>query len=75
MAEITNELLHEVPKSIQRDVSLLREGQAQAREEMIALRSPMHAIQQDENNIYGILARHDVRLDRIERRLDFAAAH
>ncbi|MBB6309481.1 hypothetical protein [Xanthobacter tagetidis] len=75
MAEVTNELLYEVLKPIQREVSLLREGQAQAREEMIARRSHVHAIQQDVNNIYGILARHDARLDRIERRLDLVGTH
>jgi hypothetical protein len=75
MAEVTNELLYEVLKSVQREVSLLREGQAQAREAMIALRGHMHAIQQDVNNIYGILARHDARHDRIERRLDLVGTH
>lgn len=30
----------------------------------------MVSMQQDINNIYGILARHDERLDRIDRRLD-----
>ena len=42
---------------------------------MIARRSHVHAIQQDVNNIYGILARHDARLDRIERRLDLVGTH
>ncbi|MEP9351186.1 hypothetical protein [Xanthobacter sp. KR7-225] len=42
---------------------------------MIAQRSPMHAIPQDVNNIYAILARHAAHLDRLERRLDPAAAH
>ena len=30
------------------------------------------SLQQDVHNIYAILARHDTRLDRIERRLELA---
>jgi chromosome segregation ATPase len=38
--------------------------------EMQAFRGRMVALQQDIHNIYTTLARHELRLDRIERRLE-----
>ncbi len=70
MAEVTNELMYEVLKSIQADVRHLKDGQGEIRHEIVSLRLSQLGIQNDIHNIYGILARHDERLDRIERRLD-----
>lgn len=38
--------------------------------EMQAFRGHLVAVQQDIHNIYTTLARHEVRLDRIDRRLE-----
>ena len=70
MTEVNGELIYEVLKSLQSDVRLLKDGQAEIKQELISVRGTMVSIQQDVNNIYGILARHDNRLDRIERRLE-----
>jgi hypothetical protein len=70
VAEINGELIYEMLKRIQSDVSTLKEGQREIKAEIGAMRGTMISMQQDIHNIYGILARHDDRLDRIERRLE-----
>jgi len=70
VAEVSNELIYEILKAMQADIRLLKDGQGEIKQELIAVRGTMVSMQQDINNIYGILARHDERLDRIERRLD-----
>ena len=66
----SNELIYGILRSLQSNVCLLKDGQAEVKQELISVRGTLVAIQHDTNNIYGILARHDNRLDRIERRLD-----
>lgn len=86
MAEITNELLIEVPKSIPQGAALgarvpearkeLEASQRlEAREEVIARRDPRQAFGQDMNTIYGMHAGRDARLARIERRLGLVGIH
>jgi hypothetical protein len=70
MTGVTDELMYEVLKSIQRDVHTLKDGQREIKQELVSLRGYALSIQTDIHNIYGILGRHDDRLDRIERRLD-----
>ena len=70
MAEVSNELIYEILKAMQADIRLLKDGQGEIKQELIAVRGTMVSMQQDINNIYGVLARHDERLDRIERRLE-----
>ncbi len=70
MAEVTNDLMFEVLKNIQHDVRLLRDGQGEIRQELNAIRGHLISMQGDIHNIYGILGRHDERLDRIDRRLE-----
>ncbi|PTM90201.1 hypothetical protein [Mycoplana dimorpha] len=70
MAEITNELMFELLKKIQADTNTLKQGQSEIRAELNALRGTMISVQQDIHNIYGILSRHETRLDRIENRLE-----
>jgi hypothetical protein len=70
MAEITNELMYDVLKALRAEVGELREGQREIRTELQAVRGHVAATQTDVGNIYSILARQDIRLDRIERRLD-----
>ena len=70
VAEIDGDLIYEILKSIQQDVRLLKEGQGELRQELISVRGQLVSINQDVNNIYSTLARHDVHFDRIERRLE-----
>ena len=70
MAEVDGDLIYEVLKSIQGDMRLLKNGVGEIKQELIAVRGTMVSMQQDINNIYGILARHDQRLDRMEHRLE-----
>jgi len=70
MAEVTNELIFEVLKSLHADVRVLKDGQREIKQELISIRGQLIAMNQDIHNIYGILSRHDERLDRIEKRLE-----
>jgi septal ring factor EnvC (AmiA/AmiB activator) len=70
MTEITNELMYEVLKKIQSDVSELKQGQRETNARLNALTTHFVGLQQDISNIYATLTRHDARLDRIERRLE-----
>jgi hypothetical protein len=62
MAEVTNEVIFEILKNLQKDARLLKDGQSEIKQELIS--------SEDINNIYGILSRHDQRLDGIDRRLE-----
>ena len=70
MAEVSMELMFEVLKQIRdRQVGMdLKIDELKG--EMQAFRGHMVALQQDIHNIYTTLARHEIRLDRIERRLE-----
>ncbi len=70
MTEITNELMYEVLKAIQRDLHDVKLSVAEVKVELNAVRGHMISMQQDIHNIYAVLTRHESRLDRIERRLE-----
>lgn len=70
MSEVTNELMFEVLKAMQKDLRDVKTGQTELREEFGAMRGHMLAMQRDIANIYDVLGRHEVRLDRIEKRLE-----
>lgn len=70
MAEATNELMYELLKNLQHDMRLLKDGQGEIKQELISIRGHVISVHQDIHNIYGVLARHDQRLDRIEQRLE-----
>jgi predicted nucleic acid-binding Zn-ribbon protein len=70
MADISNELLYEVLKKVQSDISDIKSDVSEVKREFNAMRGHMIAIQSDIHNIYGILARQDDRLERVERRLE-----
>ena len=69
MAEVSNELIYEVLKQIQERGNGTDRKVDELKSEMQAFRGHLIALQQDVHNIYTVLARHDSRLDRIERRL------
>ncbi len=70
MAEATNELMYELMKRMNHEFSEMRRDISEIKTELNVVRGHLIGIQTDIHNIYGILARHDERLDRIERRLD-----
>lgn len=70
MAEINGELIYEMLKRMHGDILTLKDGQKEIKAEIGAMRGTVVSMQQDIHNIYGVLARHDERLDRIERRLE-----
>jgi DNA repair ATPase RecN len=72
MAEVTNELMYEVLKQLQDRMTSFDKKLDEVRSEMQAMRIHSVAVQQDIQNIYSIFARHDGRLERIERRLEVA---
>jgi hypothetical protein len=57
-------------KQLQPDVAGLKDAWLENTAALNAIRTPMIAQSQDIQNIYTILARHDGRLARIERRLE-----
>lgn len=78
MAEVTNELIYEILKGIQFRLDKIEAGIDELRQGHSAMRGHMISIQTDISNIYGILGRHDQRLERIEKRLElheFAEPH
>jgi len=70
MAGAANELIYDILKALQRDVGELKSGIGDIKTELNALRGHMISLQQDVHNIYGILGRHDLHLERIENRLE-----
>jgi hypothetical protein len=74
MVEVTNELMYEVLKQLQSDMAGMKDAWHETNVRLNALQSHMIGLQQDVQNIYSILTRHDSRLERIERRLDIVEA-
>ena len=70
MAEITNELMYELLKKMNQRFDRIENGLGELKNEMQSMRGTLISVQQDVHNIYGILSRHDVRLERIENRLE-----
>jgi hypothetical protein len=70
MTEVTNEPMYELLKNIHQRMDRLENGLGEIKHEIISVRLSLMGTQTDVHNIYGMLARHDERLDRIERRLE-----
>jgi predicted nuclease with TOPRIM domain len=72
MAEpvVTNELMYELLRRMQNDISGLKEGQKELRSEMSSLRNHLHVLQGDVNHLYTSLEKVHLRLERIENRLE-----
>ncbi|RWC47470.1 hypothetical protein [Mesorhizobium sp.] len=70
MPEVTNELTFELMKRVHHEIGELRQDVSETKRELNVMRGHMVATQSDIHNIYGILARQDERLERIDRRLD-----
>jgi hypothetical protein len=74
MAEVTNELIYEVLKSMQTRLSNIEMGMAEMRTELRELRGHMLAVQTDIANLYVGQGNIEARLGRIERRLELTDA-
>jgi tetrahydromethanopterin S-methyltransferase subunit G len=70
MAEAISEFMYGLLKKMQERFDKVDFALAELKSEVNNLRGTMVAVQGDIHNIYGVLARHDERLDRIERRLE-----
>ena len=70
MAEVDGDLIHEILKNVQGGLDKIDAGIGEIRHEIVSMRLSQMGMQNDIHNIYGILARHDERLDRIEHRLE-----
>jgi predicted nucleic acid-binding Zn-ribbon protein len=70
MAEVTNELMYELLKKLNARFDRVDASLAELRAEANSLLGTMIAIQQDIHNMYTTLSRHELRLDRIENRLE-----
>ncbi len=74
MAEVTNELIYEVLKSVQSPIGNLEEEVREIKTELRAVKGHLHAIQIDVENLYQSVATVDLRVQRIERRLELSDA-
>ena len=70
MAEVTNELMYETLKRMHARFDKVDTALQEVKVELNSMRGTIVSIQSDIHNIYGILGRHDDRLDRIEKRLE-----
>jgi archaellum component FlaC len=73
MAEVTNELMYELLKRVHHDMSQMKDDMRMLSNEMQAMRTHFSGFQRDISNIYDKLVGHELRLERIERRLDLVA--
>ena len=70
MAEVSNDLIYEVLRNLQDRMSRFEQTQSEMKTELQAMRGHMLAQQTDTSNLYSVSARQELRLERIERRLD-----
>ena len=70
MPEVTKELMFGLMKRVHHEIGELRQDVSETKRELNVMRGHMVATQSDIHNVYGILARQDERLERIDRRLD-----
>jgi septal ring factor EnvC (AmiA/AmiB activator) len=70
LVEVTNELIYDILKKVQEQLGRLEAGQRGIQEELRAIREHQLGMQRDISNIYDSLARLEVRVDHIERRLE-----
>jgi chromosome segregation ATPase len=70
MAEVSSDLMLEILKALQQDSGEVKSNIGDIKAELNAIRGHLISLQQDVHNVYGIMGRHDVHLERIERRLE-----
>lgn len=70
MADISNELMYELLKKMQADISSLKHGQREHRDDILSLRNQIHGMQGDINSLRGSIGHIEDRLERIDNRLE-----
>lgn len=70
MVEVTQDLIYEVLRNIQGDVSNLKGNVRELRQDNVSIRNHLHLLQGDVNNLHGTVGQIVDRLERIENRLD-----
>jgi hypothetical protein len=70
MAELNTELPFEILPNIQSRIGNIEDSVREVRQETLAIRGHMNAIQSDANNLYAGQAKIEVRLMRIENALN-----
>ncbi len=70
MTNVTSELMYELLKRMNADISQIKFSVGELKNEMQSMRGTLVSVQQDIHNIYCVLGRHESRLDRIENRLE-----
>ena len=75
MAEVSNELMYEVLKWLQNNQMNMQESLTEVKAEIRAIRGHMVATQADIANLYVGQAKIELRLERIEKRLELADTH
>ncbi len=70
MAEVTNELMYEVLKRVQDRLDRIEDNTRDINGQLQAIREHMSAQNKDIGNIYSKMVSHELRLERIEQRLD-----
>ncbi|MEL6967313.1 MAG: hypothetical protein AAGM04_08040 [Pseudomonadota bacterium] len=73
MSDVDTTFLAGLLQNIQRDLDILKDGQREIRQELIAIRGHVSAIQADVTNLYAGQAKIELRLERVERGLAIAA--
>jgi hypothetical protein len=69
MSEASNDLIYDVLKAVQRDLSYVRTDVSDLKQQMNSVRGHLLAIQQDVGNIYIRLWHLEDRVERVEVRL------
>jgi hypothetical protein len=70
MADVSSDLMPEILKALQRDPIEVKSSIGEIKAELNAIRGHLISVEQDIHNVYGVMARHDMHLERIERRLE-----
>ena len=69
MTDLSQDLMFEILRKIQADISSLKEGQRDIRHDINGLRNHMHVLQGDINSLQSSTTQILYRVDRIENRL------
>ena len=70
MADVTQELIHEILRRVHVRADKADNGIRDLRSEVSSIRLSLHAQQNDINTLYTLLHQVDERLERIENRLE-----
>ncbi|MGO4436195.1 hypothetical protein [Rhizobium sp. RAF56] len=70
MTDLSQDLMFEILRKIQADISSLKEGQRDIRHDINGLRNHMHVLQGDINSLQSSTTQILDRVDRIDNRLE-----